>query len=70
MANQCVVVFCRNQAEINAAVQRYKNEEGFKRVHTSKVDQTAEHHLKVEAGYTRSACTPIGDYKAIVVFGR
>jgi len=68
MPQNCRVIFCKDQSEINAAVQRWVNEEGYKRVHTSTIDRHALHYLKASGGYTRSSCTPTDKFKHVILF--
>ncbi|MCB1581463.1 MAG: hypothetical protein KDI92_00255 [Xanthomonadales bacterium] len=68
MVAETVVIFCENQNEINLAVQRWVNEEGFKRVYTSSVKEQALHYLKIDSGYRKSECTPYNLFKHVVLF--
>ena len=68
MPSQNRVIFCKDQQDINHAVQKWVNVEQYKRVYTSSVDAQALHYLKQGEDYTNSPCTPLGEYKHVVIF--
>lgn len=68
MPNQSRVVFCKDQDDIDHAVQKWVNVEEYKRVYTSSVDQQSLHSLRVSDDYTTSACTELGKFKHVIIF--
>lgn len=69
MKNNTRVVFCEDQGAVNRAVQKWVNENGYKRVYTSEANLDAAHFHEQSAGqYSRSPKTPIDKYKFAVIF--
>ena len=66
-----VTVFCKSQSDVSEAVAEWVGVNGYRRVHTSSgTDEAAHFKLSggVTAGFTRSSCTPMDEFKTVVVF--
>lgn len=64
-----VVVFCRNQEEINVAVQNWVNVNGYKRIHTIAPADSAGHFLKDEEGnWAECQHTFNEGFRTVIVF--
>ena len=70
MPNYTVVVFCKDQDEINDAVQTWVNVKGYKRVYTSEAGFEAAHFYKNANGdFTKSSHSRSEEISAIVFEG-
>ena len=71
MASKTVVVFCRNQEDINVAVQNWVNVNGYKRIHTFAAEESAGHFFKdTEGNWAECENTFAKGYRTVVVFQR